>query len=169
MFAQLGDMVFELSKPFTNISSTRTFSFAEHKTISGKPKLENTGKELEEIRITVKFNFEFCIPEEERKNLLDMAQKQEALSFVYGNGIYKGKYVITELNEQTVKTDGKGNILMCEYQITLKEWVEDIILVTKKEPETNDLEVKKDDQPQVVQDLGPYGIVRMIPPDQGLS
>ena len=125
MFAQLGNIQFELIQYFESIESSKTYNYAESSRIGLKPKLQFTGESLETFAIKVNFHIAFCDPQTEIKNIKQASNTHQALSFVYGNGEYQGKYVITDFNKTHLQTDSLGNIIAIEAQINLKEYVKD--------------------------------------------
>ncbi len=134
MYAQLGDIKFELITYFGGLNSSEKIEYAEHATIEGKPKLQYVGEALETIFIKLSFHTDFCNPQEELKKLREAASRYEPLSFVFGNGLYKGKYVIEEISKEVVQTFKDATYMTIDAEIKLKEWVEDRVITTKKEP-----------------------------------
>ena len=134
MYAQLGDIKFELITYFDLLNSTQKIDYAEHATIEGKPKLQYIGEALETISIKLSFHTDFCNPQEELKKLRDAASRYEPLPFVFGNGIYKGKYVIEEIISEVIQTFNDATYINIEAEIKLKEWVADRAITIKKEP-----------------------------------
>jgi phage protein U len=133
MFAQLGDIQFELIQYFESIESTKAYNYSESSRIGRKPKLQFTGESLETFAIKVNFHISFCDPEGEIKKIEQASNSHQALSFVYGNGKYQGKYVITDFNKTPVQTDSLGNIIAIEAQLNLKEYVQDSATTKKKQ------------------------------------
>lgn len=134
MYAQLGDIKFELITYFDGLNVLKKIDYAEHPTIEGKPKLQYIGEALEEIKIKLSFHNDFCNPQEELKKLKDAASKYEPLSFIFGNGIYKGRYVIEEITDTVIQTFKDATYMNIEVEIKLKEWVVDRSITIKKEP-----------------------------------
>jgi len=132
MFAQLGDITFNLITYFEGLDDSKKFIFAEHQTIEGKPKLQFVGDELDELNLRLNFHSMFCTPEYEIKKLKDIAKKHEELSFILGNGKYIGKFVILEISSTTQQCDRFGNLISIEAEIKLKEWIEKNAKVKKK-------------------------------------
>ncbi|MDM7320225.1 MAG: phage tail protein [Fervidobacterium sp.] len=132
MYAQLGDIKFELITYYNSLEESLSVNYAEHNVIEGKPRLQFIGDNLETIKISLNFHASFCKPEEELKKLKEAMLKHEALPFVFGNGLFKGKYVITELTGTQIQTFKDGTVMSITANITLKEWVEDKALEIKK-------------------------------------
>lgn len=132
MFAQLGNIKFDLITYFNGLDDSQKHNFAEHQTIESKPKLQFIGDELDELNIKLNFHSSFCTPEEEIKKLKTIAKKHEELAFILGNGKYVGKYVIQEITSTTQQSDKFGNLISIESEIKLKEWSESNVKVKKK-------------------------------------
>lgn len=132
MFAQLGNIKFDLITYFNGIDESQKFNYAEHQTIESKPKLQYIGDELDEINIKLNFHSSFCIPEYEIKKLKDTAKTHQEQAFILGNGEYIGKYVIEEISSTTQQSDKFGNLISIEAEIKLKEWSEKNVKVKKK-------------------------------------
>ena len=131
MYAQLGDIKFELITYFDGLDASKKIDYAEHATIEGKPKLQYIGENLEEINLKLSFHTDFCNPQEELKKLKDAASKYEPLAFIFGNGAYKGKYVIEEITDTVIHTFQDATYINIEAQVKLKEWIEDKAITSK--------------------------------------
>lgn len=143
MFAQLGDIRFDLITYFNGINASKKIDYAEHATIEGKPKLQFIGEALEAITIMLNFHMSFCNPAAELKRLKDAASRYEPLSFIFGNGLYKGNYVIEEINDNTQQTFKDGALIAIDAEVKLKEWIKDKAITTKKARPTKKAVKKK--------------------------
>lgn len=137
MYAQLGDIRFDLITYFDGLNASKKIDYAEHATIEGKPKLQYIGEALETVNIRLSFHNSFCDPAQELKRLKESASRYEPLPFIFGNGMYKGNYVIEEINESLIQTLNEGTIIAIEAEVKLKEWVRDRAITTKKEKKTS--------------------------------
>lgn len=133
MFAQLGDVRFELITYFDGLEGGQTHTYAEHQVIEGKPYLQYIGAGLDTIGINLKFHALYCTPADELNRIRDLAAAHQAVAFVFGNGIYKGRYVITEISDTVETTAMDGTVLEVSAKVSLKEWVADNPLVLKKQ------------------------------------
>lgn len=68
----------------------------------------------------------------ELRRLKDAASKYEPLPFIFGNGVYKGKYVIEEINDNVQQTFNEGTLIAIDVEVRLKEWIKDKAITTKK-------------------------------------
>ena len=63
MFAQLGDIKFELITYFNGWDETVSYNYVQHDRIENKPVLQYVGKNLLEENIRLNFHRSFCVPE----------------------------------------------------------------------------------------------------------
>jgi len=135
MFAQLGDIKFELITYFNGLSETISYNYAEHERIENKPIIQYIGQNLREQNIKLNFHRSFCIPEDEIKNLVDVADTAKPLKFIKGNGDYVGVFVIEEIGKTVEQTSPEGDLLSIQVDIRLREY-------TGKIPEDDEEEQK---------------------------
>ena len=112
MYFMLGNIAFEPVN-LTDFSETHSADFAEHAVLKGKPKLQAMGEKLTDLSFAIRLH---------HQSLLSAKAKQEALALMWGSK-YKGNFVITDISSTTLFTDGKGNALAREMNISLKEFV----------------------------------------------
>jgi phage protein U len=122
MYAVLGEIEFDLITYFDGMEARFGSDYAEHALIGGKPALQFVGDKLDEIRIDLVFHATYCHPEAELTRLRGAMQLRTALALVLGNGDYKGRFVITELQATGRHTDRTGSLLAAEAQLSLKEF-----------------------------------------------
>ena len=73
MFAQLGDIEFDLITYFNGLDETVSYNYAQHERINNKPILQFMGMNLQEQDIKLNFHNSFCMPEDEIKKLKTVA------------------------------------------------------------------------------------------------
>ena len=122
MFAQLGDIEFELITYLSGLNESNTFNYAQHERINNKPILQYLGQDLQEQDIKLNFHASFCVPEDELKKLKNVAKKGEPLKFIKGNGEYVGVFVITEIVSATEQTSDEGDIIYIQVDLKLREY-----------------------------------------------
>jgi len=123
MYCQLGNTFFENLKTFNDFSNSGSATYAEHAVIEGKPKLQFTGVSLEEIRLSIRLHVSFCNPLNELDNLTSCRNDAEILPLLWGNGVFDGYYVITDLQYTIEDQDPQGNVFSYIVSLTLKEYV----------------------------------------------
>lgn len=122
MFAQLGDIKFELITYFNGWDETVSYNYAQHDRIENKPILQYLGKNLREENIHLNFHRSFCVPEDELKKIIEVADKATPLKFIKGNGEYVGVFIIEEIGKTTEQTSPEGDILSIQVNLRLKEY-----------------------------------------------
>lgn len=122
MFAQLGDIKFELITYFNGLTETVSYNYAQHERIENKPLLQFLGKNLQEENIKLNFHRNFCVPEDEIKNLIEVADAATPLKFIKGNGDYVGVFVIEEIGQTVEQTSSEGDLLSIQVDLRLREY-----------------------------------------------
>ncbi len=122
MFAQLGEIKFDLITYFNGIEETNSYNYAEHPRINQKPMLQFLGENLQEQSIKLNFHTNFCTPELEIKKLKEAAKKATPLKFIKGNGEYIGVFVITEISAITEQASKKGSINSIQLDLKMREY-----------------------------------------------
>nr|BDD44402.1 hypothetical protein 4 [bacterium] len=131
MYAQLGNIRFDLITYFNGFDEAKSYTFAEHSRIENKPRLQYTGESLEELNIKLNFHSSFCNPENEISKLKTLANTHQLQPFILGNGKYIGTYIIENIASTLEQSDKQGNIISVQTQIKLREWTGQIKAETK--------------------------------------
>ena len=122
MFAQLGDIKFELITYFNGLQERSSYNYAQHDRINNKPVLQFLGKTLQEQDLKLNFHRTFCTPEDEIKKLKTVADKATPLKFIKGNGEYIGVFVIEEIQSSTEQASSEGDLISIQVDIRIKEY-----------------------------------------------
>lgn len=125
MFAILGTIEFELITYWDGFEATFGVDYAEHARIEGKPGLQFIGDKLDEIQLSLVFHQHYCVPDVELARLKTAMKGHHALALVFGNGDYRGWFVITDVNATSEQTDTTGNILSLSATVSLREYIGD--------------------------------------------
>ena len=80
------------------------------------------GEKLTDLSFAIRLHHKIGGVESRYQSLLSAKAKQDALALMWGSK-YKGNFVITDISSTTLFTDGKGNALAREMNISLKEFV----------------------------------------------
>lgn len=129
MYAQLGNITFENRKDyigsvgFNDFSKSTAVTYAEHKPLTGKPLLQATGLNLDEISLSMRLHVAFCNPTEELNTLKKSMDTFEVLPLLMGNGRKEGDFVIMSINSVVEDADPEGNIFSYMVNCTLKEYI----------------------------------------------
>lgn len=121
MYFMLGNIAFEPVN-LTDFNETHSADFAEHAVLKGKPKLQAMGEKLTDLSFAIRLHHKIGGVESRYQSLLSAKTKQDALALMWGSK-YKGNFVITDISSTTLFTDGKGNALAREMNISLKEFI----------------------------------------------
>lgn len=122
MFAQLGNIKFELITYFNGLSETVSYNYAQHQRIENKPVLQYLGKNLIEQNLKLNFHRTFCVPEDELKNLVEVADNATPLKFIKGNGDYVGVFVIEEIGQTLEQASPEGDLISIQVDVRLREY-----------------------------------------------
>ena len=122
MFAQLGDIQFDLITYFDGINDTITYNYAEHERINNKTLLQFLGENLQEFTIKLNLHSSFCVPEEEILKIRTEAKLGKPLKFIKGNGEYVGAFVISQIQKATEQTSPEGDLIAIQVELQLKEY-----------------------------------------------
>ena len=122
MFAQLGDIQFDLITYFDGINSTVTYNYAEHERINNKTLLQFMGENLQEFTIKLNLHSNFCVPEDEILKIRTEAKLGKPLKFIKGNGEYVGAFVILQIQKTTEQTSPEGDLISVQVELQLKEY-----------------------------------------------
>lgn len=123
MYAQLGNITFENLTGWNEFSRSGSVSYAEHKPLTGKPLLQPTGQNLDEISLSMRLHAAFKEnPSTKLNQLKQYRDTNEILLLKSGNGRIEGEFVITELSESVEDADPQGNIFSYLVTCTLKEF-----------------------------------------------
>ena len=122
MFAQLGDIQFDLITYFDGISDTVNYNYAEHERINNKTLLQFMGENLQEFTIKLNLHSNFCVPEEEILKIRTEAKLGKPLKFIKGNGEYVGAFVISQIQKTTEQTSPEGDLIAIQVELQLKEY-----------------------------------------------
>lgn len=125
MFAVLGDIEFELTTYWDGFNIAFGVDYAEQTRIQGKPGLQFVGGKLDEINISLVFHSHYCSPAVELKRLHDAMMSHQAMAMVFGNGDYRGWFVITDIKATSQHTDASGNVQSQSAEMTLREYIGD--------------------------------------------
>ncbi len=122
MYAVLGEIEFDVVAYWDEFESTMGVDYTSHARIEGKPGVQFIGDKLD--KITLKFNFhsQYCQPTTELNRLREAMTAHQAMALVFGNGDYRGWFVITDLTATHQHTDPYGNVIavaaVCRYRST---------------------------------------------------
>jgi hypothetical protein len=121
MYAQLGNIVFEGLFGFDTFKGKRAQSLAQHALIDGKPRLQKTGDQLEEIQLDIQLHSRFCNPESEISRIHQACADGLIMTLITGAGELVGDFTISEVGRSYNHLDPRGRIIWARVGINLIE------------------------------------------------
>jgi phage protein U len=122
MFAVLGEILFDTLSAPEHIGSEYSWNFAEHRVVEDTPRLQWIGNELETITLEMTFHASFTNPTAQLAALLLAASDHQARPLVFGNGVFRGYFVITALSTIDRQMSDWGDSVAVRVRVELKEW-----------------------------------------------
>ncbi len=122
MFALFGDISFEAIGSPQIFESSRRFDYAEHRVVEDRPRLQWLADGLESITLTMLFHASFTNPLLQLEALQVAAQIHEPLPLVFGNGIFRGFFVLVELATSDIQLAADGSPIAIRARVLLREW-----------------------------------------------
>lgn len=121
MFAQLGNHKFEGLKTPLSFNESKGVSYSEIPLVNDKAVIQPTGRELDSITLTVQYAVDFCNPDAEIAALEKSMNDYEILPFILGDGTIKGRFVITDVQKNILRTSMKGATELATVTVSLLE------------------------------------------------
>lgn len=125
MYAVFGEIEFDVVTYWDGFKSTMGVDYASHARIEGKPGVQFIGDKLDTLSLEFTFHSQYCQPVTELNRLRDAMQAHQAMALVFGNGDYRGWFVITELTATHQHTDSWGNVIAQSGTLSLQEYTGD--------------------------------------------
>jgi phage protein U len=122
MFAVLGDIRFQVLGSPEAIDSRRAYTYAEHRVIEARPLLQWLADDLERLTFDLKIHASFADPAAELAALKAAASAHQALALVFGNGDFRGYFVIESIATRSMKLSAAGDPIAITVRLALKEW-----------------------------------------------
>lgn len=125
MYAVLGEIEFKVVAFWDGFKSTMGVDYATHARIEGKPGVQFIGDKLDMLALEFSLHSQFCQPTTELNRLREAMLAHKAMALVFGNGDYRGWFVITELTATHQHTDPWGNVIAQNGTMSLQEYTGD--------------------------------------------
>ena len=142
MFAALGEIQFEVVGSPEAYESAGAYEFAEKKVIESKPLLQWVGDDLERLKFELMWHASFTKPAAQLALLRAMAAEHLALPLVFGNGGFRGFFVIESINVKSQQLSAGGAPIAIRVALALKEWIADPLLLSRASTVTGFLPLK---------------------------
>ncbi len=134
MFAALGEIQFEVVGSPEAYESARTYDFAEQKVVESKPQLQWVGDDLERLKFEIMWHASFTNPAAQLALLRATAAEHLAQPLVFGDGRFRGFFVIESINVKSQQLSAGGAPISIRVALALKEWDADSILLSGAVP-----------------------------------
>ena len=121
MFAVLGDIPFQVVGSPERLSDSRGYDYAEHRVIQDRPVLQWLADDLETIQLEMLLHQSFTNPTVNLLLLLQAAETHAALPLVFGNGYFRGYFVITKIDTLSKQLSGTGDLFAITVRLSLRE------------------------------------------------
>jgi phage protein U len=128
LFATLGFIEFEVLTSPESFRAGQDFTYAKHDVVEDRPRLQWMADDLEEISLELRWHVRFCNPQTQWELLQAAAELHQALPFVWGNGIFRGLYVITNIEENIKHAADDGSLISIHVTVRLQEYAQGIQL-----------------------------------------
>ena len=121
MFAILGDIPFQVVGSPESLSDSRGYDYAEHRVIQDRPVLQWLADDLETIQLEMLLHRSFTNPTVNLLLLLQAAETHTALPLVFGNGYFRGYFVIAKIDTLSKRLSGSGDLFAITVRLSLRE------------------------------------------------
>jgi phage protein U len=122
VFAVLGDIQFEVVGSPEAYESAGAYDFAELKVVESKPQLQWVGDDLERLKFELIWHASITNPALQLARLRATAAEHLALPLVFGNGGFRGLFVIESINVKSQQLSAGGAPIAIRVALALKEW-----------------------------------------------
>jgi phage protein U len=128
LFAVLGEIQFEVVGSPEGYESAGAYGFDEQRVVESKPRLQWVGDELERLSFELMWHSSFTNPAAQLALLRATAAQHQALPLVFGNGGFRGFFVIESIKMKSQQLSAGGAPIAIRVALALKEWAADSLL-----------------------------------------
>ena len=121
MFAVLGDIPFQVVGSPEAFSDSRGYGYAEQRVIQSSPRLQWLADDLMTIRLELLLHRSFTEPAASLWLLRQSAETHQALPLIFGNGDFRGYFVITRIDTVSRQLSGSGDLFAITVRLSLCE------------------------------------------------
>jgi phage protein U len=123
MFAMLGEIIFEVLTSPETFKLGGDYTYAEHKVVEAPPLLQWLANDLRKISMDLGFHVAFTNPLAQIALLYAAADLHQALPLIFGNGIFRGFFVIESIEETHQQLADDGSFITISARLALREWI----------------------------------------------
>ena len=121
MFAILGDIPFEVVGSPEALSDSRGYDYAEQRVVQARPRLQWLADELVVVQLDMMLHRSFTDPAASLLILRQAAATHSALPLIFGNGDFRGYFVITRIDTQSRQLSSLGDLFAITVRVALRE------------------------------------------------
>ncbi len=121
MFAILGDIPFQVVGSPEALSDSRSYDYAEQRVVQARPRLQWLADDLVTIQLEMLLHRSFSDPAASLSLLQQTASTHGALPLVFGNGEFRGYFVITNIDTVSRQLSGVGDLFAIVVRLSLRE------------------------------------------------
>lgn len=121
MFALLGDVPFEIVGSPEAFSDSRAYDYAEQRVVQARPRLQWLADDLMTIRLEMLLHLSFTNPTASLLLLRQAAETHGSMPLIFGNGDFRGYFVITGIDTVSRQLSGTGEIFAITVRVSLRE------------------------------------------------
>jgi phage protein U len=121
----LGDIEFEVVGSPESYESADGYDFPEQRVIESKPRLQWVGDELERLNLELMWHASYTNPATQLALLRATAATHLALPLVFGDGGFRGFFVIESIKVKSQQLSAGGAPIAIRVAVALKEWIAD--------------------------------------------
>jgi phage protein U len=121
MFAVLGDVPFQVVGSPEAFNDSRGYDYAEHRVVQDRPRLQWLADDLVTIRLEMLLHRSFTEPAVSLLVLRQAAATHAALPLIFGNGDFRGYFVITRIDTLSRQMSGIGDLFAITVRLSLCE------------------------------------------------
>lgn len=122
MFALLGEIVFETLDSPTGYESRRAARYAQQRVLQARPRLQWIADDLEAINLEIRLHSSFTNPDLEILALEAAAADHLARPLVFGNGNFRGLFVLVSLEFAARQMSAIGDLISVSACLGLMEF-----------------------------------------------
>jgi phage protein U len=134
LFGALGEIQFEVVGSPEAYESAGAYDFAEQRMVESKPQLQWVGDDLERLKFELTWHATFTNPAVQLARLRATAAEHLALPLVFGNGGFRGLFVIESINVKSQQLSAGGAPIAIRVALALKEWIANPLLLSSARP-----------------------------------
>ena len=121
MFAVFGNIQFQIVGSPQTLVESRAYAYAEHRVIEARPQLQWMANDLTKLKLGILLHSSFTDPTAGLLSLYEAATSHTALPLVFGNGDFRGYFVIRALNTISRQLGSAGAIYAVNVEMELQE------------------------------------------------